>query len=257
MVKKLLNWTWKFIVSVSVIIGLIAAWNELFSNEDIQIEIKNISSVELTKAPTDKNISVSYLFSDSIPIENFWKFNFKIYNSGNTTVIGSGNQSSIINDALPLSINDQLSIVSIAVTNANFPVKLRTGKSYELSFEQWKPSEFLEMEIYAEMPSSIEIKKILTINEREIINGKIDYSQYDLKDSPENLKLIDKLPNNLQFIIKWLIVITIIIMTILTAVGIRKEFKKNQEWNVGTKFFTLVFVMLITAVFATPLLWIF
>ena len=70
-----------------------------------------------------------------------------------------------------------------------------------------------------------------------------------------NKKMIDYLPKGVADFLKWSIVITIVIMSVVSIVQFWKQLKTIP--GVSTKIFTLIAWLIIVIIFALPLLWIF
>ena len=123
--------------------------------------------------------------------------------------------------------------------------------SNRLYIPQWRPDEYVEITVISEGPSAPNLK----ISDREIVDSEITYSTYSPKTDMSNKKMIDYLPKGIADFLKWSIVIAIIVLSIVSIVQFRKQFKTIP--GVGTKIFTLIAWLIIVIIFASPLLWIF
>ncbi len=117
---------------------------------------------------------------------------------------------------------------------------------------QWHPNEFIEIEVIS---SGIE-SPILTINDRNIKDGKVEYSVYSPEENVEHKRIADRIPEELANVIK-VIYIGIIIVLLVAHLASHpvdsgdpkfdKEVRRNSNW--------IVFIALIIA--SIPFLWMF
>jgi len=95
----------------------------------------------------------------------------------------------------------------------------------------------------------------LTICDRDIVDSEITYSVYSPKTDTSNKKLIDYLPNFVKATLKWIIVAIIITVSLASIVEVIKQTKKQS--GVLVIVLTIIACLIIIAIFASPLLWIF
>ena len=189
-------------------------------------------------------------------ITSLWKIRFYVSNKGNKTIIGQGDRKDLLTNGLPLYLRDSILILSIQTNDKNFPVEIKNQKNYlTLEFKQWNPGEYLEVIGYIENFKKTEPK--IFIDDRDIIKSEIVFTKYEPVEKKLKAKLIDNLPKGLQNFIKWLIIITIIIMDIWSIFAIRKELKKDEMQNSrAVSIMAFIIWLIATVIFTTPLLWI-
>jgi len=244
------------ITAISVIVGLILAgffvYDRWIKPERIELEVNCIDATQLTKLPVIEGFKANFQFKDSV-VTNLWRVKYIITNIGTKTIIGEGAQRNIIENKLKLYFKDSVSLLDIQIIHTNFPIKLLKDK---LSFKQWRPKEFIEVIAFVE-PKTI-INPTLQIDERDLIDGKVINSIYMTNEKKKENKLIDYLPAWLSSGLKWIITIIVFISIIAIAIGVNKKQKEDAvSISIGVKILTYVMIIIVGALFATPLLWIF
>lgn len=165
-----------------------------------ELEIKTLSIDKLTDLPNVDGLKANYLYKNDT-VNSLLKLHYLVSNVGDEIIIGQGNRKNIIKDNLKFNINDGFKILEINnEKNPNFNIKLDSNRVI-LDFLQWKPQENVELIIYTEQIKE-NISPSFTTNEREIINGKVSYSQL-LDSAVKKEALFKKLPKALQSILWW------------------------------------------------------
>jgi hypothetical protein len=245
-----------YIAGAASIFGLlIAGYYQFIFKEKISLEVKTIDVVELTSLPKIDGLITTFEFNDTT-VTNLWKIRFYISNKGNKSLIGQGDRKDLLTTGLPLYIRDSISILSIVINDKNFPVEIINNKNYlTLDFKQWKVGEYLEIIGYIENFKKTEPN--VFIDDRDIIESEIVFTKYEPVEKQVKAKLIDKLPSGMQEILKWLIILTIIILDFWSIFAIRKELKKDDMQNSrAVAFMAFIIWLIATVIFTTPLLWI-
>ena len=220
------------------------------------IEIKIINKEELTKIPTDNNLKVKYSLNGLL-VTNLVKIRFSIKNIGNKTIIGK-HGIGLITEPLPLKLDGNTKIYGIKVNTNNFPVKLVKvdSISYGLSFKQWRVGEFIEVSAYLGNDDYAKINPFF-IEERDIIDGNIVFTEFNNDELTLEPRFIDKLPLVLKKIAWWILVISYLMAYFISIwqffVQLKSEALRNSKLAKLT--FTL-FWLLFNIILLTPLLWI-
>lgn len=245
-----------FLVGAATIVGFgMTIYFQFIHKEIIEVEVKTIDKTQLTKVPDENGLTVQYLYQDSV-INNLWKLRYVISNIGTKTIIAKGDNKNIILDCLPIVFKDSIKILSTSINNANFPISLdeKSTNIINLDFKQWKKSEFMDIIVIVESFSRTE--PIISMDERDIIDSKIIFSEYKPSEESVQKKLIDYLPKGFSNFLKWTIVCVICIMDIVAIVAINKQLKEDPNTK-SMKLLTFIIWLVITIIFSIPLLWIF
>ncbi len=247
----------EFIGSLASIIalGFFVYYQFIFEAEAV-LELTTLNKEELTRIPTDNNLQVQYSFNGE-SVSNLWKVKIEIRNIGGKTIIGKENVGVII-DPLPLKFNKSNQIFGVEISNKNFPIQLLRVDSlnFGLAFKQWKNNEFLELSAYISNDGLSNIDGI-SIDERDIIDGKVIFSELKNTEITIEPRVIDKLPISIKKTAWWLMVIGYVFF-FLTTIWESSNQLKSEEIR-SSKFSTIAFLILMLIImiaFFTPLLWI-
>lgn len=243
----------KYLTLVFTIIGVIIAgigvYYQIFYHEKISLDIKKITSTQLTRPLNIDGLKVAYTFHDTINVNQLWQTSFVIRNTGSKTILGEGFvDKNIRKNYIPINIESCKQLLSAQITNCNNGV---TFVNKRLFITQWRPDEYVEITIISEGDKSPSLK----INDREIVDSEITYSVYSPQPDKSNKKIIDSFPKGFALFLKWSIVITIIIMSFASLIQIPKQLKSIS--GTGAKISTIIAWLIIVVIFASPLLWIF
>lgn len=229
-----------------------------FIAKDIPIiDIKEVDIVQLTNLPKVDNLTVDYKYKDS-SIKNLWKIKYFVKNVGPKTIIGNGNLKNIISNNVPLSISNLSKVFSLNTSGNNFPIEIKQTQpgKYSLNFKQWRENEYFEIVGLVETVNNSKPK--ISIDERDIIDSKVNYSVYELDNRDKNRKLIESLPLGLVNFIKWFFIVLIVVADIAAIFAIKKELTKQKTTvTLALRVFSFLLWLLVTLVFTAPLLWIF
>lgn len=235
------------VIAVLSFVGFSINWYENRHKSTI-LEIKTISEIELTRPLNVERLSSIYWY-DSIPVEHLWQSSYVITNIGEITLYGAGFENkNIKGDVLPLQLKNCDNLLSIEKVEGNTDAILQ---NMSLCFSQWRPNEFIELRILADGPQVPE----LMINERDIKEGKVIYTQYSPEEKPVVKRWIDYLPLSISKALWWVVLIFYIIIAIFSAISGVNQYRQAE--NKMTRTITLV-VWIVTFIFMlAPLLWMF
>lgn len=238
-----------FFSIIGVIIAGVGVYYQAFYKERIALDIERVTSTLLTRPLNIEGLKVSYTYHDTINVEKLWQTTFVVRNTGSKTILGEGfDGKNIRNTHIPILIDNCTQLLSATISNCNNNAILMNNRLY---IPQWRPDEYVEITVISEGPNAPNLK----ISDREIVDSEITYSIYSPKPDMSNKKMIDYLPKGVADFLKWSIVITIVIMSVVSIVQFRKQLKTIP--GVSTKIFTLIAWLIIVIIFALPLLWIF
>lgn len=235
------------VVAVLSFVGFSINWYEN-RHKSTMLEIKTISEIELTRPLNVERLSSIYWY-DSIPVEHLWQSSYVITNTGETTLYGEGFENkNIKGDALPLQLKNCDNLLLIEKVEANTDVILQ---NMSLNFSQWRPNEYIEIRILTDGHKAPE----LLINERDIKEGKVMYTQYSPEEKLVTRRLIDHLPLSFSKALWWVVIIFYVIIAFFSMISAVQQYRKAE--NKTTRTITLV-VWIITFIFMlAPLLWMF
>ena len=180
--EKIFNYIGK-IATLITIIGSCTAIYFAFHEKQIKLDIQTTYAENITTYKPIQNISVKYYYQDSLEVNNLWKMQWTIRNTGDKTIIGSGNNSQLLSNSLPLNFNKNIKILSLEITNSNNNANLQNENIF---FQQWRRDEYIEITAFIESQEQPRIQ----INDRYIIDSEISYSEYSPNSINDNNSLI-------------------------------------------------------------------
>lgn len=235
---------------LSILAILVAIFIGWYFNRDKEtsLNIEEINATLLTQNLHMEGLSVKYFYNDSIEVKKLWKTLFAIKNTGEQSLYGKGfSEMNVQNGLIPLKLNGGEKLLSIRVRNSNNGTTL--NKNYELVVTQWKPNEYIEIEVLSEG----EVSPKLQISERGIKDASITYSEYTPSLITSDPKIIDSLPYSLRNVIKWMI---FVVMGILIIAAITQIPSQLKDTSMGVRITTIILWIFFMAVTISPILWI-
>jgi len=252
---KQLKKIWSFIILTLTVISAIITSYQFLKKKIVELEIKNIDNIQLTRIPDIDGLTVEYQYRDSL-VKNLWKMRYIISNVGSQTIIAKGTNKNIIMEFLSISFSDSVKILSANIDDANFPISIMENNSINilsLDFKQWKQSEFID--IIAIVENFGLSKPFVTIDERDIIDSKIIYSEFYPNELNDKIKMIDYLPKSFANALVWIVIIYYVSMVLVILIGIFTG--NNDDGTPITSSILVVIIVIISIIlFLLPLLWI-
>lgn len=232
---------------ILIVLGVLQFVND--RHKPTILEVKTISDIELTRPLNVDHLSSSYLYYDSIPVEHLWQSSFIITNVGGTSLYGKGfDQKNIKGDSLFFQLANCEKILSIEAIDNTADINI---SSNSLQFTQWRPTEYIEIRIISDGPTSPE----LLIDERDVVEGRVIYAKYSPEENLVAKRLVDYLPETSYKVLWCVVIIFYIIIAILSMISAVLQYRKAEDKT--TRTITLV-VWIITFIFMlAPLLWMF
>lgn len=213
------------------------------------LDIKTISEVKLTQFPDLEDISVSYMYHDSIPVGELWQSTYVVRNVGETTIYGRGFVDCNINDTcIFLHVSNCDNVLSMVLDAENNGACL-IGQGLQIC--QWRPQEYVTITLITEGESA----PCLLINDRDVKNAIITYSVYSPENPSYDRRLIDRIPLLLSKILKWLYVIVacIIFLSVLISVP-QTIMAATSKTSRFASWFVLIALLLLMVL---PIMWMF
>ena len=132
---------------------------------------------------------------------------------------------------MKLFINKGYRIISSEIRNSNFPINYQVeNNDIPINFLQWKQGEYFEFLMYLERVNSDTLAPKLSINEREILNGKVTYST--LKSQTEEKRIAaNYLPRFLESILWWIGTVSYGFMVLLMPMVVVSEASKINKFK--------------------------
>lgn len=231
------------------IIGVLTFYFQIIYENKTVLEVQTIDENLLTDVPNIKGLTVEYKFNDTIKVKNLWKIRYLLKNTGDVNIIGEGNNSMLLKSGIPLSFGQSCKILKFNIINQNNGSIL---KNDTLIFKQWRPNEFVELEVFIESKTNT---PKLFISDREIIDSKIIHSVFNSQSNIEKKKLIERFPVSIKNTLKWTTVVALSLMIILGLTQIKTQFNNMPNKTAKVLFLILSLIFILSQTF--PILWMF
>ena len=214
---------------LTVLIAVVGLYPE-YKNQNLTLEVKTIVLEKLTGLPVIDGLKASYKYNGN-DVHSLWRIHYIIKNTGNEIIIGEGNKKNIIKNNLTFSFGNGFKILELdkksKVAGSPFSLLVADNK-VNVSFLQWKPQESFELIVYSEQVGKGIFPTIKT-NEREIINGKVEYT--NLNNVNKKYTLYSKLPSYIKNILYWASIIVYGLIILLIPIVWLGEVKNKIKFN--------------------------
>ncbi|MDE6515860.1 MAG: hypothetical protein K2L03_07470 [Bacteroidales bacterium] len=244
-----INNFWPKLQTVLMVVSIVVAGMTWYFHREksTSLDIEQVTATLLTQDFAIEGLTVKYQYHDSIEVKKLWKTVFVIKNVGDETLYGKGfSEINLRNGVIPLSVSNCDNMLSMSVADNLIAFQ---NENQELVVTQWKPNEYVEVEVLTEGDS---VPRLI-IDERGIKNAKISYSQYSPSDKAYT-RLIDYFPNMLREILK-----SVSMFVIMCNVGaiIGYIFAQAKGKSKSDKFAIVVVLIVVVFFLLFPLLWMF
>ncbi len=214
--------------------------------DKVNSDHKELTIEECKKTPIDnlygKKFTVYYL--DSIKVDNKYSIiEYRIINTGNTTIFGYGDWSDILTESnrLPI-ISAQSDLKFIQLTNNNIA---KLDNQNRLIFKQWKPKEYIDIVCLAANDD------IINISDRDIKDVRIIYKKPNKKRTNfEELSMTTKWVQVAGYLLDLILIIIYIILDIKQSINYVAERHRKRI----AIYLTICFIFLLYT-FSLPLRW--
>lgn len=214
---------------IAIMIAAITLYTQNIQHKPI-IEIQTISEEKLTNLPSVKGLNATYQYNGE-NISSLWKLHYFISNIGDEIIIGEGAKKNIITDTINFELSSKFEILEINNSESVFSIESSRNK-INLSFLQWRPHEGFNLILYVEQLEDGEAPS-LTINEREIINGDVQFSKF--RGSPASTTIYKRLPTTLQVMLYWTAIIFYGFFFIIMPIAWISELIKTIKYKTWKK----------------------
>ncbi|WP_353778730.1 hypothetical protein [Winogradskyella sp. 3972H.M.0a.05] len=228
---------------VTIVAGIVAVLSYIYQikSNNPKLEILEITNENLTSLPRVKNLESNFYYKDSL-ITNLWKLNATIRNTGSKTIIGTGTSKNLIGDYLTFKLNEGFKLIDFNISENDFPYSMnRINNDVIFSFVQWRENEKIDVTVYAEQITSNNRKLEIMLNEREIIDGVIDYKKLNQPNENSNQIAINYLPKPLQEIFYWVGLVFFGLIFLVLPFGFYIELSKYYSFKKWKKKYGIQF----------------
>lgn len=199
-----------------------------FKTTSNEIELKLVSRDLLTRPIEVDGLKSSYMYND-MPIEKLWQLRYVLTNVGGSSIIGSGERSVLIQEFITLNLTPGYEVLEVTSSSDDFNIET-VNKQLKLQFMQWKPSEVVEVLMYLSQNEDV-VPPSITINEREIIDGKVSSTSLISNESKTSF-IYELLPEPLVLFFKWFTIVTYGLILFIMPFVVIDDIKKNRKFKI-------------------------
>lgn len=193
-----------------------------FQSKKSEVQLVILSKDYLTVKNNVEGLESNFKYSGE-QVKNLWLVKFKIVNTGDVTLVGTENGSSLLDSVITFHFKRNVQLLDkLNLISNNFPEHVLQRKDFNnltLAFKQWRPNESATYSVY--IKSNISEPSLTPNSSRVIKDGNIIVD--DLTKNKPRLKipLLDLLLNSqgaliariLGFILSGLLLIAILLFT--------------------------------------------
>lgn len=247
---------------ISIIVGCVTLYFYI-RKDNPKLEVTTYSEQLITQQRNIDNLKATYVYKDSLEVNNLWQSKYVIRNVGKKTIVGQGENSTLIDDGIRFSFPDSVKVLYCDITNNTIDAK---NINNSITFKQWRSNEYVEISTLIESVECPQFK----INDRDIIDADVNYKQILITDGGE--RLIKYLPKELTYILRYVWLIYQICFTFLTFSSFRKLMSRTMQTfsielpyaifgeNVikySDKVISTIYCLVIYAILFLPVIWLF
>lgn len=204
---------------VSLIVGGFTVYF-YFEKDNPKLEVTTYSEQLITQQRNIDNLRAIYIYKDSLEVNNLWQIKCNIRNVGKSTIVGQGENSTLIDDVISYSFSDSVRVLYCDITNNTIGAK---NENNSISFKQWRSDEFIEISALIESSECPQFK----INHRDIIDADVNYKQIVTLNDTE--KLIEYLPKEVAYVLRYIWLVYQLCITLLTFPILKKLMKRTTN----------------------------
>lgn len=220
------------------IIGLVAA--VVFGTlqlrpESNEVTLEVVSNDELTIQPEVEGLEGFYNYR-GIPVAHLWKTRIRFTNTGDKTLVGAGQNSNIIGEALEFAFPDGTTLLNIEKGNDDFAANLITNESnkFGIVFDQWRSNEVLEVSLFVSSGEPLSEPPMPRVMERQIIDGDVRIRTESTEVARARKNYTDSLPRPIPTLSRVLAVIIFGVAALFGAIFIimpLSEVVRIKRWS--------------------------
>ncbi|HNE06499.1 MAG TPA: hypothetical protein PLT08_18365 [Anaerolineales bacterium] len=232
---------WNTVTQLATFLGLIASIAAVISvivqvkSESRLLEIQIVSADQLTSLPNVDGLKGEFSYKD-VSVSDLWRLKLQIVNSGDVTLIGEGQTSSLLHGSIPIQFPSGVVILDVSEKVGEFYViNQKTPDQIEITFSQWRPKEALETVIYITSDTVLKSAPTPTISGRPIIDGNIIVLEPSSQGNLGQQPFLDKLPSPLPITARILgVIFTVVVFCLIfysTIISFPIQYAKASAWK--------------------------
>lgn len=175
----------------ALVIGLIS----FLGSEKAEVTAQVLANDELTMYPAVAELRGYFTYADE-EVAYLWKVRVKFVNSGDKTIVGTGNQKNILGEGLNFVFPDDTRILRIEEESETLQSNMEQiePNHFQIQFSQWRSGEYNIASFYIASERLLEAVPCPSVLTRDIINGDVIIQDLTEREPRERMSIIDRLP---------------------------------------------------------------
>jgi len=174
----------------ALVIGLLTYFT---LEQKTEVAAQVLASDELTTYHPDMEAKFTY---EGEEVTHLWKLKVRFVNSGDKTIIGTGNQSDLVGNGLNFVFPDDTRMLRIEKETETFQSNVVQVKPnhFLIQFSQWRSGEYIIASFCVASDKLLETHPFPSVPTREIIDGNVVIQDLTEERPRERMSVIDRLP---------------------------------------------------------------
>jgi len=217
------------IMAISAVITILI----LLNKGETKINAQILSKDELTIYAPEQELNARYTYAGE-EVAHLWKIKVRFINSGNKTIITQGSSKNILTkEGLNFIFSDIKKILRIQELDANFKSSITQAEAnkFQINFVQWRENEYIDACFYVSTEDKSGVRPLLSIPEREIIDGDVHIEDLTIRESGGRRLAIDYLPKSNAITIKIIIGLIVIGFSSLAISFLAQNFQEKIRFS--------------------------
>lgn len=229
--SKILRWLPIIIAIIAMVATVVGVWRELRPSKR-EITAQVLASNELTSVANVPNLRAHYTYLWK-GVDHLWEITVSFINSGEQTIIGEGQQKTLIQDGVLLAFPEDTEILNIEEEAKDFPITVAKEdmNHFKLKFSQWREGERVTLSFYVAASEPIAAPLLPIVETRDIVDGDVVISELRVPAVSRQQLLIDRLPDPIRIpvvLMGYLSVSFCILALFLVPLEVPKSFRLHQ-----------------------------
>lgn len=195
----------KIVQWLGIVIALVALFATVlglflqFRPKSRELTAQVLASDELTAVANIRDLTAQYTYMGK-EVDHLWKVTVSFINSGDQTIVGEGQQKTLIRDGVLLAFPEGTEILNIEEEAKDFPVTVEKEDTnhFKLKFSQWREGERVTLAFYVSASGPIADPLLPMVETRDIVDGDVLIGDLRATAVPPQRSLVDRLPDPIR-----------------------------------------------------------
>ena len=255
--KKILQFLGIIGTIISIIVGVATLYFYLKRDNPV-LEVSVYSEQLIIQQHNIDNLKATYVYKDSLEVNNLWQVKYIIRNIGKNTIVGQGEKTTLTGNGIGYSFSEYANVLYCNITNNAINANIENNY---ITFQQWRNNESIEISALVECQEYPQFK----INDRDIIDADVKYRLFSTNNN-EDKKMIRFMPDEYASVLRyvWLIYqLTFILGFAFILLKLQNKsafFRELRHFSIFGKSIQISYklaILIYCIILMAPILWLF